>query len=64
MTVLQEQSSLLYIIAGLLLVLNVISLGIWLRLGEREKTAPPPRRSPAESARPDRSPIGKLRQGQ
>ncbi len=33
-TVLQEQSMLLYVIAGLLIVLIVVGIGVWLRLGE------------------------------
>lgn len=33
-TVFQEQAMLLYVIAGLLLVLNVVAIGVWLRLGD------------------------------
>jgi len=34
MSVFQEQSSLLYVIAGLLVVLIVIGVGVYIRLGE------------------------------
>jgi hypothetical protein len=34
-SVFQEQAMLLYIIAGLLVLLNVIGVGIWMRLGEK-----------------------------
>ena len=43
MSVFQEQSFLLYLIAGLLVVLIVIGVGIWMRLGEmRDAIAKPP----------------------
>jgi hypothetical protein len=49
LSVFQEQSMLLYVIAGLLIALVVIGVGVWVRLGEVRDALRAPKPGPPQA---------------